>query len=135
MSLEEFVNGLSKTVEKIIEKSGSDITPIVFAEMDNIILHIPVISLGENPREAVKATIEALRKMEVNWIVQVLPINFKKFRKEKLEETGSGVLIIGVARDGTKFTKFYEVVKVEEGYEIECTELKNFTGYLVPEPW
>jgi len=144
--MERFVEEVSKIARRIVKKSG-DHLPMVFALIEKKLTYVPVITVGTNPRVAIKAAIESFREIGADWIVVVITARYKTMKPEEIRKYKRGdlqkdvkakdiLMISGYRRDGRQYHKTYEIVEMEECYELDEIELpSNIKGFLVPEPW
>lgn len=150
LELEKFMEDVAERAKRIVQRDG-DHLPMVFAMVNGQLYQIPIIAFGTNPRGGIKAAIEMFREKKADWIVVVMTVRlrvmkfdeFKEFIKnyklgdlQKDRKAVDILMISGYERSGKQHHKTYQIIKMEENYELDEINIgKQVKGFLVPEPW
>ena len=148
--MKDFLEIMAERAKRIVQKDG-DHLPMVFAMVNGKLYHVPIIAIGTNPREGIKAAIETFRGMKADWIVVVMTVRlrvmkfdeFKEFMKnyklgdlQKDRKAVDILMISGYERSGKQHHKAYQIIRMEETYELDEIDVgEQLRGFLVPEPW
>lgn len=130
--------------QKIITDTGG-YSPHIFWCKDDKVYASMIVSEG-NPRYIIKSLTDAvIHKVNPDWIAIVTTawsiIRDKDDESytygEASKDPNRKEVLLGflVTRDGHKFAKVYEIVRLEEDIEFDEFLEDILDGFLVPEPW